>query len=141
MLLNVLRVPGYDQDRNTVLNEFGGLVDDGASFVLPLGAVFETGNHIADIRDGQQRRRYATAFAEQVRQALRGEAPWTVAPWPDAAQLRRLLARFPDDATRGLGMVDLSIIEEWERACRRHRHLRVRIWALDRHLTGYDRTP
>ena len=38
-------------------------------------------------------------------------------------------------------MVDLSIINEWEVARRRHRHRRVTIWALDQHLAGYDRIP
>ena len=56
VLLNVLDVPGFNQDRNAVLDEFGELVDAGASLLLPMGAVFETGNHIADVRDGRQRR-------------------------------------------------------------------------------------
>lgn len=38
-------------------------------------------------------------------------------------------------------MVDLSIIEEWERTCRLHPHRQVTIWALDQHLAGYDRAP
>ena len=38
-------------------------------------------------------------------------------------------------------MVDLSIVKEWDRACRRHPHRRVFIWALDQHLTSYDRKP
>ena len=84
VLLNVLAVPGFSQDRDTVLDRFGELVDAGASILLPLGAVFETGNHIADVPDGRQRRRYAAAFTDQVRQALKREAPWTLAPLPDA---------------------------------------------------------
>ena len=109
--------------------------------MLPLGAVFETGNHIADVPDGRQRRRYAASFTGQVRRALNREAPWTLAPLPNADQLMGWLDTFPDDAMEGLGMVDLSIKKEWERACRRHPHRRVLIWALDRHLAGYDRIP
>ena len=141
VLLNVLNVPGCNQNRDAVLARFSQLLDEGANLLLPLGAVFETGNHIADVRDGRQRRRYAAAFTDQVRRALNGEAPWTLAPLPDADQLENLLDRFPDNAMRGLGMVDMSIIEEWERTCRRHPHRRVSVWSLDQHLTGYDRTP
>ena len=75
VLLNVLDVPDFNQDRDTVLDRFGKLVDAGANFLLPLGTVLETGNHIADTRDGQRRRRHATLFADQVRKALKGEAP------------------------------------------------------------------
>ena len=125
-----------------VLDRFGQLVDDGANLLLPMGAVFETGNHIADVRDGRQRRLYASVFTDQVRKALNGEAPWTLAPLPDADQLvRDWLDTFLDDAMRGLGMVDLSIKKEWERACSQHPHRRVLIWALDRNLAGYDRVP
>lgn len=141
VLLNVLAIPGFSQDRDAVLDRFGELVDAGASILLPLGAVFETGNHIADVPDGRQRRRYATAFADQVRRALKREAPWTLAPLPDTDQLMGWLDTFPNDATEGLGMVDLSIKKEWERACSQHPHRRVLIWALDQHLRSYDRAP
>lgn len=67
VLLNVLDVSGFNQDRNAVLHRFGELVDAGANFLLSLGTVLETGNHIADIRDDQRRRRHATVFADQVR--------------------------------------------------------------------------
>ena len=124
-----------------VLDRFGELLDAGASILLPLGAVFETGNHIADVPDGRQRRRYAAAFTDQVQRALKREAPWTLAPLPDADQLLGWLDTFPDEAMKRLGMVDLSIRKEWERACGQHPHRRVVIWALDQHLAGYDRIP
>ena len=141
VLLNVLDVPGFNQDRDAVLDRFGELVDAGANFLLPLGTVMETGNHIADIRGGQRRRRHATVFADQVRKALKGEAPWALAPLPDADELVRWLDTFPDEAMRGLGMVDLSIVKEWDRACKRHPRRRALIWTLDQRLTGYDRKP
>ena len=141
VLLNVLDVPGFNQDRDAVFDRFNALVDQGANLLLPMGAVFETGNHIADVRDGRQRRLCASVFTDQVRRALNGEAPWTLAPLPDADQLAVWLDTFLDDAMRGLGMVDLSIKKEWERACSQHPHRRVFIWALDQHLTGYDRKP
>ena len=137
----MLNVPGFNQDHDAVLVRFRELVEAGANLLLPMGTVFETGNHIADIPNGQQRRRYAAVFTDQVRKALKGEAPWKLAPLPDADQLKDLLDRFPDDAMGGLGMVDLSIINEWEVARRRHRHRRVTIWALDQHLAATTASP
>ena len=38
VLLNVLDVPGFNQDRDAVLEEFGALFDAGANLLLPMGA-------------------------------------------------------------------------------------------------------
>lgn len=141
VLLNVLDVPGFNQDRRAVLDEFGELLDAGASLLLPMGAVFETGNHIADVRDGRQRRSRAEVFRDRVSEALSGRAPWALLPLPDTEQLMGWLERFPDSAMRRQGMVDLSIVKAWERTCAQHPGRRVRVWALDQHLAAHDRIP
>ena len=113
VLLNVLDVPGFNQHRGTVLERFGEFVEAAANLLLPMGAVFETGNHIAQLRDGRQRRGSAEAFRDRVREALEGRAPWRLIPGPVADQLAELadsLDSFPDYAMRGVGMVDLSIV-------------------------------
>lgn len=141
VLLNLLDVPGRNQDRDTVLGRFEELVDAGANLLLPLAAVFEAGNHVARLPDGQTRRRHAEKFRDRVREALDGQAPWTVSPLPDTRELARWLDDFPESAMRRAGMGDLSIIKAWESACTRHPRSRVSIWSLDQHLAGYDRTP
>jgi len=141
VLLNVLDVPAFNQHRAAVLAEFGELVDVGASFLLPIAAIFETGNHIAHLRDGRERRRYAKNFRDRIREALEGEAPWVPIQFPGSRQLAIWLESFPDIAMRGSGMSDLSIIKAWDTECTRHRSRRVRIWPLDRTLQGYDRVP
>ena len=141
VLLNVLDVPGFNQHRATVLGRFGELVEAAANLLLPMGAVFETGNHIAQLPDGQRRRRYAEVFRDRAREALEGRAPWTLVPGPDATQLAGLLDSFPDYAMRGAGMVDLVIIKVWERACAHHPRRQVSIWSLDYHLAGYEQRP
>ena len=141
VLLNVLDVPSYNQERERVFAEFVRLVDTDASFLLPLAAIFETGDHIADLRDGGQRRRYAEMFRDRIREALKGEAPWVPIRFPDERQLAEWLTEFPDHAMRGPDLSDLSIIKAWETECARHKGRRVRIWSLDRHLQGFDRFP
>lgn len=141
VLLNVLDVPSFNQDRERVLAQFGRLVDADASFLLPLATIFETGDHIADLPDGRQRRRYAEEFRATIREALKGEAPWVLIRFPDGRQLARWLDDFPDYAMRGPDLSDLSIIKAWETECARHKGRRVRIWALDGHLQSYDRVP
>ena len=141
VLLNVLNVPTRNQDHHEVCEELDEIVDAGANLLLPLAAVFETGNCIAHLGNGRQRRRYSEIFCNQVRMALNGEAPWALIPLPDAEQLVRWLDGFPDRAMQGVSMGDQSIIRAWEDACARHRSQRVSIWSLDQHLQGYDRKP
>ncbi len=141
VLLNVLGVPGFNQDRDAVLDRLGELVDDGANLLLPMGAIFETGNHIAHLPNGQGRRQYAELLRDEAQKALDGEAPWAPLQFPDARQLADWLGDFPDYAMREIGIVDLSIIKAWERTCNQHPYRRVLIWAFDQHLAGYDRVP
>ena len=146
VLLNVLDIPPRNQNRDAVLAEFGALVDGGASILLPMAVVFETGNHIARLPNGGWRRHHAERFCDHVRMALEDEAPWTLVPLPEPADLAQWLGKFPDHVMRGQpergpGMSDLSITEAWEAACTRHPNRRVRIWSFDSDLQGYDRHP
>lgn len=141
VLLNVLDIPGFNQDRDDVLERFGQLVDADDHLLLPMAAVLETGDHVADLSDGRERRCYAQRFRDCIREALRGDAPWTPIEFPETSQLAEWLTEFPDMATRNLGISDVSIIDAWQRACTRHPHQRVYIWTLHRQLGVYDRHP
>ncbi|RCK80162.1 MAG: hypothetical protein OZSIB_3666 [Candidatus Ozemobacter sibiricus] len=148
--LNVLDVPGFNQDRVVVLNEFGRSINAGDYFLLPLAAVWETGNHIADLADGQTRRRFGEKLVGDVTKAFQGQAPYRATHFPDRDEFLRWLGDFPEMVMRrktvkklreGISLADLSIIKEWERNCRLHPMTRVRIWSLDADLAGYDRQP
>lgn len=141
ILLNVLDIPGFNQDRNDVFRQFRTLVSAGHLFLLPLAAVFETGDHLADLSDGGERRRHARRFQSSMLEALDGQVPWAPIELPETSRLRAWLKDFPDNAMREVGLGDVSIIDEWERACRRHPRQRVRIWTLHRQLQSYDRPP
>jgi hypothetical protein len=141
VLLNVLDVPEFNQHQAAVFAQFKELLNSNASFLLPMAAIFETGNHIARLSDGRLRRRYAEIFRDRIREALEGTAPWVPIRFPDSQQLAGWLDDFPDCAMRGPGMSDLSIIKAWEIECSRHPSRRIRIWSLDQHLQGYDREP
>ncbi|MEM1203145.1 MAG: hypothetical protein AAGN66_07940 [Acidobacteriota bacterium] len=141
VLCNLLDVPGRAQDRGQAVSELQGFLREGVTLLLPMVVILETGNHIGQVANGRGRRRAAEVFVDQVEKALSGEAPWTPTPTPDAEEVRDWIGRFPEEAMRGLGFGDLSIIQVFEQNCRRHRHRRVFIWAYDQHLQGYDRKP
>ena len=141
VLLNILNVPGRNDDREDVIADLGRFLEEGANLLLPMGAVFETGNHIARLPDGSQRREYAEVFRDEVGKALSGSAPWVPTELPGAYEVASWLADFPEHAARGISMVDRSVIDAWDRARTRHPRHRVRIWSLDGDLTGYDFQP
>lgn len=138
---NILNVPGFNQDRKEILASFKEYVELGTTFVLPLAAMVETGNHIGQLDDGRVRRHMARRFRTEVRKAIEGSAPFVPAtPW-EFPRLKDWLDEFPERAKEGLGLADLSIVKEWERLCSLHRARRVFIWSLDGHLNAYDRSP
>ena len=140
VFLNVLDVPGFNQQRREILTDLSAFVaSQSINLLLPFAAMLETGNHIAHVSDGGLRRKFAGLFVQQVQAALSGDAPWTPTQTVDLSEWANWLAEYPDRAMAKMGLGDLSIIKEWEAACARHPNYRVRIWSIDGHLTGYDR--
>ena len=146
VLLNILNVPGYNQDRDTVLTEFEERIKARSRFQLPIAAIIETGNHIADVSNGHHRRCCAKELRGMVQVALDRKGPWVVTPMSKTQddfreEIRKWLAEFPDYAMRELGIADISMIHAWDEACRRNRGVRVAIWSLHKELAAYDRKP
>lgn len=138
---SILNVPNRNQHNSRAMAELRSHLQADYTLLLPLAAIFETGNHVAQNGSGQQRRGTAEVFVQQVRAAFTNEAPWTPTPMPAPEDVAAWIDGFPDHAMRGTGLGDLSIVKVWERQCELHRARRVFIWSYDRHLGGYDRPP
>lgn len=138
---NVLNIPHMNSERTQVMQELENLLEERINLLLPMAAVYETGNHIAQLSDGRNRRKFAEIFIEQVKRAIKGEAPWQVMQLPDIKDVGKWLSDFPDSAMRGAGMGDLSIIKEWEKMIGKTPNHRIFIWSLDGDLKGYDHMP
>ncbi len=148
--LNILDVTGFNQDREDILAEFRCRIENGDHFLLPMASIWETGNHIAHLPDGNQRRRFAEKLARDVCNALDGESPYQPTYFPGREVFMAWLVEFPGYAQRnksdtktseGVSLSDLSIIKEWEQTRDRHSMSRVLIWSLDSDLSGYDTGP
>lgn len=150
VFLNILDVPGRNQDRDGVLADFAVRIERGDSFLLPMASIWETGNHIAKLKNGADRRRWAQLLVENVRQAINGSAPFRPTYFPDKDTFIDWIADFPDYANRsksnmkpneGVSLADMSIIKEWERIKKINRMSVVEVWSLDVDLTGFIYTP
>lgn len=143
----ILAVPNMDDIHKEILAELEAKMYDRETLLLPMTTILETGNHIGQNGDGEQRRQTAIRFTEQVGMALRGESPFTPTPLQDQTALNEWLNDFPawvkrtDLKGKGSGFGDLTIYKIWEEQCAKHKALRVYIWSLDEQLCAYDRLP
>ena len=138
VFLNVLDVPIFNQNRTQILALFEQRIQAGDSFLLPFTTILESGNHIAQLNDGNQRRRFSIQFSTMVLQSLEGDAPWKPLGFPTEEILKSWLPGFPNEATRSVGLGDYMIIKQWESQCARFGAYTVRIWSLDQDLQGYE---
>lgn len=137
----LLPVPGMAEDHVGHLELLEKKVDAKESLLLPMATLFETGNHIGQNGDGRVRRSTALRFVKDVRDALDEKSPFAPLQFPSETDVERWIDAFPDWATQGSGLGDLSIVKDWERQCALAPRVRVYIWSKDKHLAGYDRRP
>ena len=136
VLLNIIDVPDRNQRRDEVFDRLAELIE---VLFIPMAAIVEVGNLIAHVKNGVQRRAAAERFVKEVRSALANEAPWKPINFPSNQEVLSWLDAFPDSATKGVGMGDLSIRQEWESCRHRYSMSRVWVWTLDVDLIGLDR--
>lgn len=145
IFLNLLNVPHCNENRALVLEDFKLYSESDCTFLLPMATIIETGNHIAQNGNGRMRRQTAMRFVEEVKNAFTGVAPWRPTIFPNTAEILLWIDRFPDlagrnkapDKQEGTSLGDLSIIEEFNKSCRRFPMSEVFIWSLDSDLSCY----
>jgi predicted nucleic acid-binding protein len=136
---NIIAVPGRCQEKAETLERLEMYIDQDDRLLLPMAAVYETGNHIAQA--SRDRRRTAQRFAEKVSDALEGRSPFEPTQIHEAEEVKSWLDTFPEYADKGIGIGDRSIIAVWEQLCVQAPSRRVVIWTYDDDLAGYDRGP
>jgi hypothetical protein len=148
VFLNLLNVPGKNQDKELIKQSFSEYVELGATFILPMATIIETGNHVAQNGDGGTRRDVAQRFCEAVKGAFNGQAPYRPSEFPNSAEIMSWIDEFPDLAGRnkspqktneGTSFGDLSIIEEYRKCVSRFSMSEVFIWSLDTDLNQFHR--
>lgn len=114
------RIPGKETcgprreiwDHSRVQAKLDAERQSGSTFVLPLAAIIETGNHITHISG--DRRHYAERLAEIMRLSADQTSPWTA--FGDQAQLwtpehlKELADTWPDLAVQKKSLADVTIM-------------------------------
>jgi hypothetical protein len=144
ILCNIVPVPGFNQDQEAVRAEMKELIEKKAKFILPITTVIETGNHIAQLAGGNDRRESAERFSEILRLVVEHKAPWSLVDveWredflSDLLEGADTEESLVDLAVRKVGLGDLCILTERMRYERRTQ-LRATIWTHDKALAAHN---
>lgn len=98
IFLEILNVPHKASQSELILQELKEKIEARESLFLPMATILETGNHIAQNGDGNQRRICAETFVVQVTQALEGKSPFTPINFLKKEDLQGWLKELPDEA-------------------------------------------
>lgn len=134
-----------DQDQTEVREELLAKIRDRETLILPITAIVETGNFIAQLNRGSVRRKTAELFVSLVRLVVEGRAPWSLHEFEWGADfLHRFLngadtgANLVDHFTAGLGSGDLCILTERQAYRLRTGLAEVRLWTKDAALSAHS---
>lgn len=144
VLLCILDIPGKNQNRGPLVEEFKNLVTKtGNTLILPVATIIETGNHIAQLSEGGLRRQRMEALTKLLIASSSATAPWVVgnAHW-DREFIGNVVSGLPhrsilglvDLASQGVGVGDASIVHEMERyraSTNTPSAQKIRLWTLD----------
>ena len=143
VLMRLIGLDGDDLARE-IAAEFDERSGRGQRFVIPVTAIIETGNHIAQL--SSDRRRFAMKFADVLRAVRSAQIPWTVraSSWDEEFVQELLngnatgssLIDLVGDGRMGTG--DIAILVERDRFRRETAYIDVGIWTLDRELAAFS---
>lgn len=154
ILLNILNVPGKNQDKDKVMADFQTYFEAKCSFIIPFVVAVEVGNHISRNGDGRVRRERASRFVSMMQSTFNNETPFTISNFDLKIEWQNWISEFIDKAgqnktaakpNEGMSLTDLSIIKEYDalqakNRANRNKHVKVFIWSLDSDLEFYGRS-
>jgi len=140
---NILPVPGRDQDRVDIVEELKKR-QDYATLILPITTIIETGNFIAQLATGGERRAAAARFVNVLRLICEGKAPWSLHQFAwDLEIVQDLIdgagtgSGLHEHAEAKVGAGDLTILAEMRSYAHRASPAKVEVWSLDAGLAAY----
>lgn len=147
VLCLLLKIPGFENSGPSTVthDDIKGMftavcTDQQLSLALPVAAIIETGNHIAQIKDSDERRDRAAILTDMLDKASQHTAPWQLAAvqWDDQL-IKRIFhtssmgGSFVDLVPSKIGIGDISI---WEEAVsfEERSQIEARVWSIDNDL-------
>ncbi len=150
-LCELYRVPGFSNDRfhRALVARLKREVEHGSRFHVTMGCVLQLCDHIADVKNGQQRRDLATRVTRDVETSSTEGAPWIlrspdVLQPLDAESLPRVMQAFRDNPSYlNLGLTKCDVIGAAKRLHSKYNmsEYRVHIWTRSEELKAHEPHP
>lgn len=144
-LLELYAVPGFSDPAAVaaVRARFAAAWSRGDRLFVPLGCLLELGNHIANVHNVPQRKKWAGVLVEQVREAMDDRAkqrPFVLVDAPPMTAVLDLVRQWSEKHVASpRGLVDAATAIEAARFKReRAMGAPVHIWTRDRLLKGVE---
>lgn len=152
-LLELFQVPDCSSDRAYVpiFQRFENARRMTDQLQVPLPVLFELGNHVADVKNGQERRRLSAMLVETVDIWLSGETPLTIVSSMNDARtvqdfrdaVTGLTQEFKTLAPDRQGLTNAAIALEAKRLRDKHKNTSlktylVHIWTTDKKLKALE---
>jgi hypothetical protein len=152
-LLELFQVPDCSSERayDPIYQRFENARHITDQLQVPLPVLFELGNHVADVTNGQERRRLAAMLVEAVDIWLSGETPLTIVSSMNDARtvqdfrdaITGLIQDFKTLAPDRQGLTNAAIALEAKRLRNKHKNSSlktylVHIWTTDKKLKARE---
>ncbi len=139
IMLNLLEVPGRCDRKEKVKQEWAEVLKNNETLIMPAATIIETGNHIAQISDGNVRRTITMKFKEFLEKTAEGEAPWTLyGNGLDKEEIKYVAEHLNEFTQSRIGIGDMTIIYAYEKYRNEKPAIgTIMIWSVDEHLSAY----
>ena len=129
-----------------VKKRFSTAIKNNDSLYLPVSVIFELSNHIAHIKNSNQRKLLAQKLADNVETSVRLSSPFHIVPSEDFASAEKLvttLLKFSENyALKGIGLTDTTVLLEAQRLRQRYpKDYCIHIWTRDSALKRLEPDP
>jgi len=146
-LVEYYKVDGhYKQDSHLkILEKFEIAFQNENEIYIPVPVIFELANHIAHVKNGDNRQKLAQRFVRDIENSLTKDSPFNLVPCEDFQSIEELtkhLIEFSSHyAKQGLGLTDTSVYLQANQVRESHKKLKnyaTHIWTRDKALKALE---
>lgn len=125
-----------EQGHQEVKKRFKEALEKSENLYVPITVIFELANHVAHLKNSEQRKNIAKTLAYHVETSVSKTTPFNIVPSEDFSSveiLAKTLVQFSEKyVLQGIGLTDSSVLLEAKRLREKYPpHYDVHIWTRD----------
>lgn len=136
------KVPGFSSQSSSqeVRARFEQQETAGSSFFIPLGCLYELGNHIVRVDEGGRRSQLAQSIRELIELCTTTTESWNITPALTRDELPDVWDSFQTEFVQSrIGLIDTHVIHEARRLKKKYRKFcKVHIWTTEKAMKSYE---